>query len=626
MNFISDEPYGSKVLLRLEHIRKHNAENTSYINKDLYRLLYKRDFYKIAYQRIKSNRGSLTPGSGNETLDQMSYIRIDKLIESLKDESYKPKLCRLKQLIKPNGKIRPLGIQVPDDKILQEAVRIILDAIFDSSFSIHSHGFRPNKGCHTALEYIRKNFDGVQFLVEGDITGCFNNIKHSKLIDILQERIEDEKFIRLIYKFLKAGYLCEKTGQTMLPLNGTPQGSIISPILCNIYLDRLDKHIEALKKKYTKRKLVKERNPRGRTLRGLKKRLSVKLTNKNITQDEKRALLKEFRSVSLQLIKIPDTIKHHCFIYYVRYADDWIVGVNGPASTAKAIKFDIKEFLDIELGLELSEEKTFVSDLRKQSALFLGYNISLQDNKKVLKMMHPKSKKSFIKGTTGHKVKLKFPAQRVVKRLAEDGFCSSEGFPLSQKKLTSYDDYSIILRFNTIRRGLINYYCLCDNSVAFWRIDYILRYSAAKTLAHRHKSTCKKIFKKHGRTLRVKKQSANGRTFSTSMPIFKTFKPKCKTISTKDPFILYTKKLTNCLLDEDCSICGSDIKVESHHIKAVKKRKSKDIDFNAMLNRKQIPVYRSCHEKIHAGKYDGVKLSSLSYINNKYFKKPKSLD
>lgn len=622
MNFISDEPDGSKVLLRLERIRKLNAENNSFINKDLYRLLYKRDLYKIAYQRIKSNRGSLTPATGSKTLDGMSNVRIDKLISSLKNESYKPKLCRLKELIKPNGKIRPLGVQGPDEKVLQEAVRIILDTIFDSSFSTHSHGFRPNKGCHTALEYVRKNFDGVRFMVEGDITGCFNNIKHSKLIDILRERIADEKFIRLIYKFLKAGYLCEKIGQTLLPLNGTPQGSIISPILCNIYLDKLDKHMEVLSKKYTKKKSVKERNPAGQTLRGIKKRLLVKLTNKNLTLEEKSALIKESRSVSLQLIKIPETIKHHCFIYYVRYADDWIVGVNGPTSVAKAIKLDIKDFLNAELGLELSEAKTFVSDLRERSALFLGYNISLQKRSKVLKIMHPKSKKFFYKGTTGHKVKLKVPSRQLVGRLGERGFCSSDGFPLSQKKLTSYDDYSILLRFNAVRRGLINYYCLCDNSGALWRIDYILRYSAAKTLAHKHKTSCKKIFGKHGRILRVVKESDDGGTLSTSMPIFKTFKPECKPISARDPFNLYTKRLTNSLLDKDCCICGSDVDVESHHIKSVKKRNSKIIDFNAILSRKQIPVCRYCHKKIHAGKYDGVKLSSLKLVNGKYFRKP----
>lgn len=622
MNFIYDEPDGSKVLLRLERIRKLNTENTSFINKDLYRLLYKRELYKIAYQRIKSNQGSLTPATGNKTLDGMSNTRIDKIINSLKNESYKPKLCRLKELIQPNGKIRPLGIQGPDEKVVQEAVRIILDTIYDSSFSIHSHGFRPNKGCHTALDYVRKNFDGVQFIVEGDITGCFNNIKHSKLINILRERIADEKFIRLIYKFLKAGYLCEKTNQTMLPLNGTPQGSIISPILCNIYLDKLDKHMEVLNKKYSKKKSVKERNPEGKTLRGAQKRLSVRLANTNLTPEEKSALIKEYRSISLQLIRIPETIKHHCFLYYVRYADDWIIGVNGPASVAKNIKLDIKDFLDNELGLELSEEKTFVSDLRESSALFLGYNISLQKRSKVLKMMHPKSKKFFLKGTTGHKVKLKVPSLRLVGQLAEKGFCSFNGFPLSQKKLTSYDDYSIILRFNSVRRGLINYYCLCDNSGALWRIDYILRYSAAKTLAHKHKTTCKKIFRKHGRILKITKESDNGKTYSTSMPIFKSFKPKCKPISDRDPFNLYTKRLTNSLLDKNCCICGSDIDVESHHIKAVKKRNSKCIDFNAILSRKQIPVCRCCHKKIHAGKYDGIKLSSLQLVNDKYFKKP----
>jgi len=541
--------YDTKVLLRLEQIRDRNTKNTKYVNKDLYRLLYKKEIYIVAYNKLKDNQGAMTPAVDTETLDGFSLKRIENIIKSLKNESFQPKLCRLKQLKKPNGKIRPLGIQGPEEKVVQEIIRMILEAIFEGSFSNNSHGFRVNRGCHTALNQVRQNFDGVSYIIEGDIKDCFNSIDHNRLIQILRERISDERFIRLIYKFLKAGYLCELSNELHFPKVGTPQGSIVSPILCNIFLDKLDYYVESLIRKHSVTKAGTTNNPKASPLNTKKKKLT-KLLNKVEESEEKRKLIKELRALNLKALKVPKRFKKTVHLYYVRYADDWILGINGPKTLAKQLKLEISEFLSKNLKLTLSEEKTKITEIRKETVLFLGYDIKLQRRNKVKKIMHPKSKKHFLKGTTGHQIKLLVPKERIIYRLAEKGFCTPEGFPLSYKKLTSYDDYTIVLRFNTVRSGIINYYCLCDNSSYLYRVDYILRYSLAKTLAHKHKTSCHAIFCKHGRRLTVKKVNLNGKELKTQMPLFKTFKPQIKEIKPKDLFTVYNKKLTNVMLLE----------------------------------------------------------------------------
>lgn len=179
----------------------------------------------------------MTKGTDGKTVDGMSLKRIERLIEQLRNESYQPQPSRRVYIPKKNGKMRPLGVPSFDDKLIQEVIRMILEAIYEGSFSKQSHGFRPNHSCHTALSQIQICFTGSKWFVEGDICSFFDNINHKILIDILRERIADERFLRLICKFLKASYLEEWTYHNTY--SGTPQGGLISPILANIYLDKL---------------------------------------------------------------------------------------------------------------------------------------------------------------------------------------------------------------------------------------------------------------------------------------------------------------------------------------------------------------------------------------------------
>ena len=212
---------------------KSKACNKSYKYERLYRNLYNPQFYLLAYQRIQAKPGNMTAGTDGKTIDGMGMARINALIEKMRDFSYQPNPARRTYIPKSNGKMRPLGIPSFDDKLIQEVVRLILESIYEPTFSDYSHGFRINKSCQTALKYVQKYFTGTKWFVEGDIKGCFDNVDHHVLIDILRKRIADEHFIGLLWKFLKAGYMEDWNYHNTY--SGTPQGSIISPILANIY-------------------------------------------------------------------------------------------------------------------------------------------------------------------------------------------------------------------------------------------------------------------------------------------------------------------------------------------------------------------------------------------------------
>ena len=224
----------------LNGLSKHSPQ-VNYKFERLYRILFNEEMYYVAYQRIYAKEGNMTECSDGKTIDGMSLTRIADLIDLLREETYQPKPARRVYIPKKNGKMRPLGIPSFDDKLVQEVTRMILEAIYEGQFQDCSHGFRPKRSCHTALNKIQKTFTGTKWFIEGDIKGFFDNINHEILIGILAERISDERFLRLIRKFLNAGYLEDWTFHNTF--SGTPQGGIVSPILANIYLDRLDKFV-----------------------------------------------------------------------------------------------------------------------------------------------------------------------------------------------------------------------------------------------------------------------------------------------------------------------------------------------------------------------------------------------
>ena len=350
-----------------------HSKDLNYKFERLYRILFNEEMYHVAYQRMYAKQGNMTAGSDGETIDGMSLARIEKLIDSLKDETYQPNPSKRTYIPKKNGKKRPLGIPAINDKLLQEVVRMVLEAIYEGQFENCSHGFRPQRSCHTAIKQIGITFCGVKWYVEGDIKGFFDNINHDIMISILEERIADDRFIRLIRKFLNAGYIEDWVFNRTY--SGTPQGGIISPILANIYLDRLDKYMAEYAAKFEKGLRKKKRTEYRHYQR--KKGRATKELKSVTTQAEREAIIervKKYDKLILQTEPNDEMDSEYRRLRYVRYADDFLCGIIGSKEDAQVIKEDIKKFLSEKLKLELSDEKTLITHSESPAA-FLGFHI-----------------------------------------------------------------------------------------------------------------------------------------------------------------------------------------------------------------------------------------------------------
>jgi nicotine oxidoreductase len=342
---------GQTISERLEYLRKVNR-NRQWINDDLYRLLYKADLYILAYERIKSKPGNMTPGTDGETLDGFSMETIQTIIEEMRTEQLRFKPVRTTFIPKANGKMRRLGIPCVRDKVVQEAMRLILEAIYDSPYGPYfretSHGFRPNHSCHTALREFRGKWSAVNWLIEGDIRACFDELSHSVLVKTLRKKIHDERFLNLIWKLLKAGYM-DLHGRKKESLIGSPQGGILSPILANVYLHELDDFVEELRAKHEKGK----RKVRNLTYQRLSWQKSRMVKRGETKTREFQRISQQMRTLPTLQVDDPGFIR----IKYLRYADDWIVGIWGSHALAEQVKQEIKTFLSDQLQLTPSRGK-----------------------------------------------------------------------------------------------------------------------------------------------------------------------------------------------------------------------------------------------------------------------------
>lgn len=461
----------------LSSYQKHSSDR-SYTFERVYRNLYNRELFLLAYQNIYAAPGNMTPGSDGKTIDAMSLSRIDKLIASLKDESYQPQPSRRTYIPKKNGKMRPLGIPSFDDKLVQECVRLLLEAIYEGRFSNQSHGFRPGRSCHTALNQIQTCFSGVKWFVEGDIKGFFDNIDHNAMVEILAERIHDQKFLRLIRKFLRAGYLEDWTFHNTY--SGTPQGGIISPILANIYLDKLDWYMEQLKAGFDrgkKRKTTFLANYYARNTTRLRKEL-----RETQNPEEQERIVQELRRMELERQTVPyfePFDPNYRRLQYVRYADDFLIGVIGSKEDALEIKRKVKEFTGSVLHLELSEEKTLITHSAKR-ARFLGYDISVRRSNAT-----KRNKLGHLRRHLNGTVCLELPMEIMQKKLLDYGAMTIERTVYGKENwkakaryfLKDNDDLEILDQYNSEIPGFRNYYRIANNSATAGSFGYIMQYS-----------------------------------------------------------------------------------------------------------------------------------------------------
>ncbi|PGM50802.1 group II intron reverse transcriptase/maturase [Bacillus cereus] len=578
----------------------------------LYRNLYNKEFYLIAYSNIYTKEGNMTKGTDGKTIDGFSLERVNELINKLKDESYQPKPSRRREIPKANGGKRPLGIPSFNDKLIQEIIRMILEAIYEGKFQESSHGFRPKRSCHTALEQVKLTFTGVKWFIEGDIKSFFDNINHRKLIEILERHIKDQKFIRLIWKFLRAGYLDDWVYHRTY--SGTPQGGIISPLLSNIYLNELDKYVGELQNDFQNGK-SRKRNPEYRNLeyqvRMQKKRLQTHW--EVLSEIDKRNEIKkykELREKMLQTDYLDPMDQSYKRVQYIRYADDFLMGVIGNKSDCQYLKEKLTQFLGDDLKLELSKEKTLITHSKK-FARFLGYDIKVRRGKGT-----KKTKKGSTQRVFNYQCILYLPQDKWVKKLKglkaivmqKDG----KWKPIHRTELINNEPLEIQGIYNAEIRGLYNYYKMAINVSSLHSFNFFMKYSYLKTLARKYKSSVKKMYSKfsiNGK-LAIKYETVKGTKISF---YYKDGFRKSKISNDNVDRLPLTAKyscrssIIQRLLANKCEYCGDQKeKMEVHHVRKLKDLKGKKQweQFMIARKRKTLVLCHKCHVNLHRGKLD----------------------
>ena len=544
----------------LKALNKH-GKVSDYKFERLYRILFNEEMFHVAYQRIYAKPGNMTPGTDGKTINRMSLQRINKVIASLRDESYKPNPAKRIYIPKKNGKKRPLGIPSFEDKLVQEVVRMILEAVYEEVFANTSHGFRPNRSCHTALTHIQKTFTGTKWFVEGDIKGFFDNIDHSVLI--------------------------------------------------SIYLDNFDKYMEEYALRFNKgkeRHITKEYKQLSDKMQRILKSI------KNIQDADVRLQLRdEYEKLRRERQKIEsrDSMDEtYRRFRYVRYADDFLIGVIGSKAECVKIKSDITKYMEENLKLELSQEKTLITNAHKP-AKFLGFDVSVRKSDAI-----KRDKNNVPARYYNGKIVLKVAIETVRNKLeeysairykVENGrqvwFAKFRG-NLMKKKIED-----IVAAYNSEIRGFYNYYCIANNvAYALSKFGYIMEYSMYHTIAGKTNSTVSKVIDKYkvGNDIIVPYQDAKGKLryrkfynegFKRKPPMYYTeVNDLSYTIAIPQP------TLTERLDARTCELCGKVGPVVMRHVRKLNQLKGKTECDRLMLekHRKTLVVCEKCYAKIHS--------------------------
>jgi len=587
----------------LAKISKNAGCNKDEVFTRLYRYLLRPDLYFIAYQKLYSNKGAATKGINDDTADGFSELKVTKIIESLSSESYMPNPVRRTYIQKQNGKTRPLGLPTFTDKLVQEVLRMILEAVYEPDFLDCSHGFRPNKGCHTALKDVKHLFCGTRWFIEGDIKGCFDNIDHAVLVGLINKRIKDARLIKLIYKFLKAGYM--ENWKYNNTYSGTPQGGIISPILSNIYLHELDKFVMGLKSDFDK--------PRDRwfTPEYDKARWQVDLARKrlkNASGEEKQQRLAELKAARAVLLKTPSKSQTDKQVKYVRYADDFLIGVNGSKEDCDWVKNKLAEFIRDSLKMELSDEKTLITHSNSY-ARFLGYDVRVRRDGKIKRGSATQCTKRTLNNTTELIIPFNDKIHKFLfsKNIVEQK--NKQLWPVHRKYLLHLTDLEIVSTYNAELRGICNYYHMASNFCSLNYFAYLMGYSCLKTLAAKHKCSVaqvKKMFKdgKGGWGIPYETKQGKKRLYLAKYADCKNVKNPSDSIERASA--IYGKSTTTFesrLKARECELCGTTEAehYDIHHVNKVKNLKGKEPWERIMIakRRKTLVVCEKCHVTIH---------------------------
>lgn len=580
----------------LEILRNISTNNQEYRFRRLYENLYNQDFYIRAYLKLAPHEGNMTKGSDGKTIDGFSLSNVESIIHRMKLERFKPSPARKEFIPKKNGKLRPLGIGNFEDKLVQEVIREILEAIYEPIFRDSSHGFRPGRSCQTALRRIQCTSAGSSWVIEGDLTNFFGTIEHELLLQILAKRIDDGRLLNLIGKFLKAGYMVE--GQFEESILGTPQGSVLSPILANIFLHEFDEFMDSVKYKHD---------------RGKKRRVNPKY--KLWDQREYRARKKgdieyaDFCSKEKRKYSNVDPMdRWYCRVNYCRYADDFVIFIAGSKTETVEIRDEIAKFLDGTLHLELNREKTKITNLRKDNAKFLGYEIHR------LRLDHKRDRLN--RRASNGRLTLYMPKDVVNSKIR---LITKNGKPTHRDDLLEFPVEDIIQICNSEIVGLYNYYSYASNvSIEMWRYNWVHIRSMQRTIAKKEKTKVGKLRRKYG----IPTPRKDGHGMKLGFGIERGNKPpllyydggfkhkKFPTDLPKETSSEFGKELKYRLLNNTCEVCGSHEDIQVHHVRnlgeTIKRYRRKNtvpdwVRLMQNMRRKTLVLCCRCHKALHNG-------------------------
>jgi group II intron reverse transcriptase/maturase len=565
----------------------------------IYRQLFNPQLYLRAYGRIYSNKGAMTPGPDAETADGMTMVKIERIIDAVRHERYRFRPVRRHYIPKKDGKQRPLGLPSWSDKLLGEVIRRLLEAYYEPQFSEHSHGYRPGRGCHTALGEVARTWTGTSWFIEGDISQCFDRLDSRVMLDTLGEKIHDNRLLRLVGQMLAAGYLEDWAWNATL--SGVPQGGVLSPCLSNVYLDRLDQFVETILMPEYNRGVLRKPNPEYH-------RVQQAASRARRRGDD--AAVRELRKRQRNLPSMDPHDPGYRRLRYVRYADDILLGFTGPKAEAEEIKRRLAQFLHKNLKLELSETKTLITHARTEAARFLGYEIITQ---------HDDRKQTAGRRSVNGQIRLRVPVDVIRAKCSR---YTQGGKPASRPELMNEPDHTIINRFGAEYRGIVQYYLLAGDVYRLDRLQWVMQTSLLKTLAGKYGSTVTTMARRykvtietpHGprKCLQARVERSQGRK-----PLVATFggipllRQKHAAINDRAPVPAATpgKELIDRLRAGWCEICGDANQVQVHQI-----RKLADLDkpgqpdhpewaqIMAKRRRKTLVVCAACHATIHPGR------------------------
>jgi len=596
----------------LSILNQTSERNKQFVFDRLYRNMFNLDFFMEAYRKMYAKPGNMTAGTDGQTIDGFKKRKVERLIELLRNERYYPTPVRRVYIPKKSDKKkkRPLGIPSFEDKLVQEVIRRMLEAIYEPLFLDTSHGFRPNRSCQTALFQIKSTCRGTRWVIEGDITGCFDNVDHDILLKILSRKISDGRFLELIRRFLKSGYF--EFHQVKDSLSGVPQGGIVSPILSNIYMHEFDAYMEELAKNLTKG-TRKKMNPAYQKLVGRRS-----YCMKTHRYDEAAELLQKMR----KLPAMDQMDGDYSRVKYVRYADDFVICVDGSKEFAEQIKQSVTRFLWETLKLELNADKTLITNLKDRRVRFLGYEISKSHDDTIVK----KNSKGVKMRSINETIQLLVPAEVINQKIRQ---FISKGKVASVKRRVNLPVLDIINEYNSEIRGLYNYYSLAtDVSVKLGKFKYYHYWSLMKTIAQKEKCSIAKVRAKYGvdvprkvgtgtrKIVGVRYKTKTGEHVMTyfNESLKKLNEPNTEMSDKYCPGFTAGKQLINRLNANVCELCGThEGEFEVHHVRKLKdikdkyKKRGKAIPGWVLemsrIRRKTLIVCECCHQNIHSGKF-----------------------